>query len=312
MKHTKNVTFILIGMFIIAQLIGIFVASVYAPKITTVINETTGESETLKVYDLPYGFNPPEDVSPASATTSIIIALVIAVSLMLVLMKLKAEVFLRIWFFIVITIGIALAVNALAIKLPNSSIIAFAIALPFAIIKVFKRDIIIHNLTELLIYPGIASVFIPLLSVWTVVLLLILISIYDIYAVWHAGFMQRMAKYQMEHVKVFSGFFVPYLRKKDRIAIQKAQVAAKKSGSKKMKGVHVSVAILGGGDVVFPIILAGVVLQSMGLVQALIIALGATLALGILFYKSEKGKFYPAMPFITAGCLVALGIALLI
>lgn len=307
MKHTKKVTLVLIAMFFIAQLLGIFVANAYAPEISTVVNETTGESEIVKNYSIPYGFNPPQDVSPISATTSIIIALVVAVSLMLILMKFKAEVFLRIWFFVVITIGLALAINAFTMKLPNSAIIALVIALPLAIIKVFKRDIIVHNLTEMLIYPGIATVFIPLLSIWTVVLLLIVISIYDIYAVWHAGFMQKMAKYQMETVKVFSGFFVPYMRKKDRLAIKNAQQSKSKT-----KGVKVSVAILGGGDVVFPIILAGVVLQAMGLVQALIIAVGATIALGILFYKSEKGKFYPAMPFITAGLLIALGIAYLI
>ncbi|NCO11798.1 hypothetical protein CO038_03515 [Candidatus Pacearchaeota archaeon CG_4_9_14_0_2_um_filter_39_13] len=308
MKHTKKVTFILLGMFLIAQLIGIFVANAYAPEITSVINETTGEVTTVEEYpSLPGLFQPPSDVSPASATTSIVIALIVAVCLMLLLMKLRAEVFLRAWFFVVIAIGIALAVNAFVIRFPNSFIIAFIIAIPLTIIKVFKRDIIVHNLTELLIYPGIASVFIPLLSIWTVVLLLILISLYDIYAVWHAGFMQKMAKYQMEQVKVFSGFFVPYIRKKDRLAIKKAQQSKSKA-----KGVKISVAILGGGDVVFPIILAGVVLHTLGLAQALIIALGATIALGFLFYNSEKGKFYPAMPFITAGLLVALGIAYLI
>ncbi|OIO81731.1 hypothetical protein AUJ84_00395 [Candidatus Pacearchaeota archaeon CG1_02_32_132] len=306
MKHTKKVTLILIGMFFIAQLIGIFVASAYLPQVSTVTNQTTGESEIVKDYNLPYGFNPPQEISPVSATTSIIIALIIAVSLMLLLMKLKAEVFLRLWFFVVITIGIALALNAFIIKIPYAAIISLIIALPLAILKVFKRNIIVHNLTELFIYPGIATVFIPLLSVWTIVLLLIIISLYDMYAVWHAGFMQKMAKYQMEQVKVFPGFFVPYIGKKDRVLLKEAKK------SKKESKVRVSVAILGGGDVVFPIILAGVVLNYLGLIQALIIAIGGTIALGFLFYKSEKGKFYPAMPFITAGLLIALGIAYLI
>jgi len=303
MKHTKRVTYVLIAMFFIAQLIGIFVANAYAPETIIVFNETTGENQTIEDYSLPYGFDPPEGVSPISATTSIIIALAVAVTLMLLLIKLKAEIFLRLWFFVVITLGIALAINAFAINLPYSSLIALVIALPLAIIKVFKRDLIVHNLTEIIIYPGIAAVFIPLLSIWTVVLLLILISLYDMYAVWHAGFMQKMAKYQMENVKVFSGFFVPYARKKDKIKLK--QKASKKK-------TNVSVAILGGGDVVFPIILSGVVLHTLGLFEALIIAIGATIALGYLFYISEKGKFYPAMPFITAGCLLALGIAYLI
>ena len=71
-------------------------------------------------------------------------------------------------------------------------------------------------------------------------------------------------------------------------------------------------AILGGGDVVFPIILAGVVLFTLGLIQAILISIGATIALATLFFFSQKGKFYPAMPFITAGLLAGIGAAYLI
>lgn len=81
---------------------------------------------------------------------------------------------------------------------------------------------------------------------------------------------------------------------------------------KKNKKIKLHVAMLGGGDVVFPMILSGVILNSIGLVPALIIAIGATVGLASLFYISEKGKFYPAMPFISAGCLLALGIIYLI
>jgi hypothetical protein len=58
--------------------------------------------------------------------------------------------------------------------------------------------------------------------------------------------------------------------------------------------------------------MAGVVFRALGLIPALLIVLGATLALAGLFYASKKGKFYPAMPFITAGCFVGLVIAYLI
>lgn len=310
MKHNLKTTLIIMAMFLVAQFIGLYVTYAYTPEKILVLNETSGQLQTIENYSLPYGFNPPADVTPTVATTSIFIALIIAVCLMLLLIKIRAEIFLRFWFLFVITIGISLAVNAFVIEIPNSSFIALAVAIPLAILKVFKRDLIVHNATELLIYPGIASVFIPLLSIWSVVLLLLLISAYDIYAVWHAGFMQKMAKYQMEKVKVFSGFFIPYVSKKDKEMMKKMKES--KSNKIKNKKVKVNVAILGGGDVVFPIILAGVVLQSLGLLQAILVSIGATIALAILLYKSEKGKFYPAMPFITAGCLVGLGIALLI
>ena len=75
---------------------------------------------------------------------------------------------------------------------------------------------IVHNLTELLVYPGIAVIFVSLLTQWSpiknlilIIFLLILISIYDMWAVWHSGIMQKMAKYQIDTLEIFSGFFIP-------------------------------------------------------------------------------------------------------
>ena len=119
----------------------------------------------------------------------------------------------------------------------------------------------VHNATELLIYPGIAAIFVPLLSLVTVSILIILISLYDMYAVWHSGFMQKMAKYQIKTLKVFSGFFIPYLGPKEKALMAKM----KNSKSKLLKKIKINIAILGGGDVVFPMIMAGVVLRSLGL-----------------------------------------------
>ena len=291
----------MLGMFFLTQLIGLLVIHLYAPIITQSIDEQ-GNLINITSYNLPYGVNPPEDSSPKSSLFSILIAIAIAVFLILFLMKIRAEIFLRIWFLVVVFLALSISINAFLISFSNSSIIALIIALPLALLKIFRRSFVIHNLTELLIYPGIAAIFVPLLNVWTSVLLMLFLSVYDIYAVWKVGFMQKMAKYQMEKVKVFPGFFVPYLDKKAKKQIEKLK------SSKSKKPIKLSIAILGGGDVVFPLILAGAVFNSLGFMQALIIILGATAALGFLFYISKKGKAYPAMPFITIGVLFALGI----
>jgi len=307
MKHPKKIVLILIAMFLVSQLIGILVISIYSPK-TTQILDSEGNLVNVTSYNLPYGTEPPKDLAPQTSLFSILISIAIAVFIILMLMKFKAEIFLRVWFFVVVTIALGISFNAFLIQIPNSSIIAIVIALPLAVFKIFKRNIYVHNLTELLIYPGIGAIFVPLLNVWTAVLLLIVISLYDAYAVWHSGFMQKMAKYQMEKVRVFPGFLVPHLGKRDKGSLK---IKIKKSSTKSSQ-IRIPVAILGGGDVVFPMILAGTVLRQFGLVQALIVILGATLALSLLFYFSKKGKFYPAMPFITSGCFVALVLAFLV
>jgi len=305
MKPSLKIISILLVLFFLSQLIGIAVINSYSPK--TIQIEQNGTIQNQTTYDLPSWVAPPQEVDKNLTASYIIFAIFLGVILMLVLMKLRAEIFLRIWFFAVVSIALGITINTLMKNFPNSEIISLIIAIPIAALKIFRRGIITHNLTELMIYPGLAAIFVPILNIWSMVILLVVISLYDMYAVWHAGFMQKMAKYQMEKVKVFAGFFVPYLGKKERELIRNT-----KANKKQKKGIKLHAAMLGGGDVVFPMILAGVILQSTGLIPALIISLGATLGLSYLFYISEKGKFYPAMPFISAGCLIALALVKLL
>ena len=301
MKHPKKLTLILICLFLVSQILGLFVINNYSPKVIQ-MDDGSGNYVNVTKYNLPYGTEPPGEINPKSTLFSIIFSIVIAIVLISILMNYKADIIMRAWFFAVVSLALGITINSFILDIAYSSLIALVIALPLAYYKIFKRNIIIHNLSEVAIYPGIAAIFIPLLNIPAMIILLIIISIYDMYAVWHSGFMQKMAKYQMEKLKIFAGFLVPYVNKKD----------VKMKDIKKGKNLKVSVAILGGGDVVFPLILAGIVLIERGLIPALIVVLGATLALSLLFYYSEKGKFYPAMPFITAGCLVFLGLSYLV
>lgn len=290
MKHSLKVTIIILCMFVAAQFIGLYVASFY--------------SHSGNVIPLGLSFSSNQD--PFSVVFQLIISLIIAILLILGLMKLRAEIVMRIWFFVVVTLALIITLNALFSFIPSILILSFIAALVIAYYKIIKRNIIIHNLSELFVYPGIAAIFIPVLSIYSAVALLIIISLYDMYAVWKAGFMQKMAKYQIKKVKIFTGFLVPYLTSSQRRAFANAKT---KSAKKKIK---ISLAMLGGGDVVFPIIMSGVVLYSRGLVPALFVTIGAFIGLGALLYNSEKGKFYPAMPFITLGCLLGLALQFLL
>ncbi|MBU0957958.1 MAG: hypothetical protein KKF56_04075 [Nanoarchaeota archaeon] len=322
-------------MFIIAQLIGLFVIHTYSPEAVPVFNETSGTYDIIIISpDLkvgPFDFTPPELKTEFEfwlVLPQILIAFVLAIFLVLLFSKIKAKLLIRLWFFIVYLLGLSIVFNAFFKDiLPYSSYLVILIALPLVFIKVFRQEIIVHNLTELLIYPGIAVILVQILNIWTAIIILILISIYDIWAVWHTGFMQKMAKFQINEVKVFAGFFIPYVSKKVKEQLKKLP----KSKLKKKK-IRVNLAILGGGDVIFPIITAGVILMGAatnklpsffaefatpflgipGLATALLVSLGATLAVLYLFLFAEKGKAYPAMPYITIGIFAAMILAKLI
>ncbi|MCX6707222.1 MAG: hypothetical protein NT001_03715, partial [Candidatus Woesearchaeota archaeon] len=85
----------------------------------------------------------------------------------------------------------------------------------------------------------------------------------------------------------------------------------KKSGNA-VKAGQTRQAILGGGDIAFPLIFSGTMMQYLIDVQHVpklnalglssIISLFASAALLWLLLKAEHEKFYPAMPFISIGC----------
>ena len=316
MKHNWKITALLIGMFLVTQIIGLIVINAYTPRIEKVVINGIEQNISLSPQ-LPYGMQPPEMPKGTSLVT-IIISFAIAIFVIFLLSKFKAKWFLKIWFFAVVVLALGITLYALFfyLKIPYGALIALLIALPLAIYKIFKQHILIHNLTELMIYPGIAAVFVPILNVWTIIILLIAISIYDIWAVWHAGFMQKMAKFQIQQLKLFAGFFVPSLGSKQRAQIRAIKLKYKNqkipNAVLKKKKIKVSLAILGGGDVIFPLIAAGVFLRSFGLFEASIISLCATIALTALFFIARKGKYYPAMPYLTSGVLIGMLIGLLV
>ena len=120
-----------------------------------------------------------------------------------------------------------------------------------------------------------------------------------------------MAKYQINKLQFFTGFFIPYADKKEKTKIR--MIREKYANKPKLMeqkfnkaNIKVSLAILGGGDVIFPIITAGVFYKYFGLNSAYMIIGFSTLALLFLFTIARKGKFYPAMPFITIGIYLGM------
>ncbi|MEM3091303.1 MAG: presenilin family intramembrane aspartyl protease [Candidatus Pacearchaeota archaeon] len=310
MKHNLKITIALLLMFIITQFVGLYVVDYYSP-----VKVIGGNLISVPSPELPFGLGIPKverESDYYSFFTGIVIAFAIAIFLFLFLKKFKIEILLRIWFFTVIFISLSISLLSITSKFINYAlVISIITAFLLSLIKIFKRNLFVHNITEILIYPGISAVFVPILNIYTIVFLLVIISIYDVWAVWHSGIMQKMAKYQINQLKIFSGFFVPYISKKMRMKIKKWKVTLSKSQLKKKK-IKIDIAILGGGDIVFPIITAGVMLKTFGLLSAIIVIIGATLGLGYLFFFAEKKKFYPAMPFITTGILIGIGVSYLV
>lgn len=302
MKHNLKITLLILGLFVIAQVLGLFISNYYnSPD-----------------HPLPFGLEVPQAGAPGESSgdlfVSLLFSFLVALALFVLLTKLKLKHVLKAWFFIVVVLALGISFNFLFLVLGISPlktviILSLGLGIILAFFKVYKRDFLVHNITEILIYPGIASVFIPILNIYTMAILLVLISGYDAWAVWHSKLMVKMAKYQINELKTFSGFFIPYLTKSMKKKFKGMKLSQLK---KRKKGAKVNVAILGGGDIVFPIITAGVVLKTFGLGVAIFTLVGALLGLSYIFFIAEKKKFYPAMPFITTGIIVGTLLGILV
>lgn len=258
MKHTHKVVLTLIAFFLAAQYLGLLIIN---------------NSDVL-----PYDLDRPV-FSEQFGFLQLFGYVLIASGVALVIALFG---FARLWRFVFfISVFFCLTISFSAF-LPDNPALIFAFFITLG--KMFRVNLLLHNLAELFIYGGLAAIFVPALSLSGVGFLLVLISIYDMIAVWQTKHMVKLAKFQVE-ANMFTGLLIPYQKSK--------------------------VAMLGGGDIGFPLIFTGVAYATLG-VNALIIPIFAGIALYFLLMKGNKNKFYPAMPFISAGCFLGLLISFLL
>jgi presenilin-like A22 family membrane protease len=295
MKHALPVTLLLVLLFVASQVVGLAVIREY-------ITGTTPEGVPVFAEPTIAGMRLERpDVQPS--TTTLLLAAAIAVGTLLILLLLRSPgglFFWKLWFFLAIAITLNISFGAF---LPDTP--ALILALVLAVLKTFRFSVILHNLSEIFVYSGLAVIFVPLLNIQWAIIILLLISAYDMYAVWKSKHMIRMAQFQAR-AGMFAGLLIPYGHKPHPLPLPVAPARRQARISKAVRLAHrdVRTAVLGGGDMSFPLIFAGVVMkEGFGFLNALYIAAGATAALALLLWLGKKGRFYPAMPFLTAGCL---------
>lgn len=231
----------------------------------------------------PLGIERPE-IEPTTSYIPLFLILLIATGIALVMIKLRLAILWRLWF--ILSVFLTLLISFAAFT--RTETIALVTAGAFAAWRLFRPNAIVHNGTEVFVYGGLAAIFAPLFTIISVSILLVLISAYDYIAVRKTKHMITLAKSQGK-AGVFAGFVIPY-------------------------GKHT--AVLGGGDIGFPLIFTAVTNTQLGIGVTnwlgYIIPFCTTLMLFALFALGEKKKYYPAMPYLSLGCFLGLGIVLLL
>jgi presenilin-like A22 family membrane protease len=343
-KHNWTVTLMLVVLFVLSQVVGLWLIN---RESTVAINPATNMTAVM-FNDTAIGARP--ETTGSGSLIYILIAIAIGTGLVLLIVKFGRTNIWRSWFFLAVWMALWVSLGVLIrFKIWFDYDIAGILALILTAWKIFKPNIFVHNITEVLMYAGIGLIIVPLFDVTWAIVLLLIISVYDMYAVWKSKHMVAMAQFQTKS-NVFAGLMIPYRQdeksKKVEIFSNPNKVAGRNSNSSSVNASEVTRhgaakiragktspknAILGGGDIAFPLIFIGTVMNgiilklslanpSMALnaikatafLQSSIIILTSTIALTLLFVFAKKGKFYPAMPFLTAGCLIGWAITLLL
>ena len=307
MKHDFKVTIFLLTLFFTAQVVGLFLLS-NSLSIEKYYNETTGKEEIKVNYSEIVTGRP--DIEGASTFTYVLVSILFGTVLLLFLIKMRMHRVWKAWFYIAVSLTIAIALGVVV-----DPTIALGIAFVLAFLKIKWPNIYTHNLSEILMYAGIAVMLVPLFDVFWMILMLIAISLYDAYAVWKSKHMIKLAEFQADS-KVFAGLLIPYAPSE-----KNSKTKIHSEIPKGLKTEETKSAILGGGDIAFPLLFAGTVMDSLiktgvmkhvAFFQVMFIPLFSGIALFLLLTKGQKDKFYPAMPFISLGCFVGYAIVLIL
>ena len=313
MKHTVKVTLALILFFFAAQFVGLLVVNNY------IDHKKTAETKIISYNPLPYKLERPEVKNESTSWIYVTIAILAGTVLILLLIRFNKPFVWRAWVFITIWLTLTISFSAFI-----KDYVAGILALTISIIRFFRPNVIVQNASEIFIYGGLAAVFVPIMNLFSISILLIVISVYDYIAVFKTKHMIQMAEFQSKS-NVFAGIMIPYDRGKIKIKERIKSVLKIRNSDNSQKPDSAlnsgkSLAVIGGGDIGFTLLFAGVIMKGLmlkdpvliGFLKALIIPVFVTASLTLLLLKGRQNKFYPAMPFLSVGCFIGYAVVWLI
>ena len=159
----------------------------------------------------------------------------------------------------------------------------------------------LHNIAMLLAMASLGAVFGRMISPWTAMVLLLIIAMYDFFAV-RFGYMLWLADKLSETVTL-PAFFIPRFISEWKTSLKGQGVAA----LAEIKPADRDFSILGGGDIGFPLLLASSVYFAYGLTDAILVAAFSLVGIiGVYWIQAVflKGKPMPALPPIAALSLI--------
>lgn len=317
MKHQLKTTILMVLIFLTIQLFGVYIAS------TTMNFIIDSNGEQIIVYkDLNSGFER-QQMGMWEGLAYMLFGILLGTALLIFLLRKKKTQIWKGW----ITIGIFFTMYITLSELIGSYF-AIIVALLLTLKKIYKNDFITNTISEILIYPSFAILFSDFITIPIVFVLLGIISVYDYIAVFKSKHMVYMAK-EITRNKLFMGLLIPqninkesfvensFFRSNNSVSVENkikmnnvnkektSDETQNRKSIQKNNNDNLGVAILGGGDIVFPLLFNVAILKSFGLMASIFSSIIVALGLFIFFIYTKKGRFYPAIPPLTLSCFIS-------
>lgn len=223
--------------------------------------------------------------------------ILVATGTMIALYKLDLKRIIKYWYYTAMVMTAAIFFFAL---FPAG--IAAGLTATWFVIRYHSWSFRSRNLLETISYAGAGALFGSVLGVIPAIVLLSILAIYDVIAVYGSKHMQVLAEGAID-TDTFAGFVHP---KEKQVSYEDFT-----EGHLDSDGGH-AIGVIGGGDIIMPMIFAVSVLPAFGYFSAAMSSFGAGMGLYILLEKAKDGQFYPALPAVGGGAVIGFIGSLLI
>ncbi|MDY6766101.1 MAG: presenilin family intramembrane aspartyl protease [Candidatus Nanohaloarchaea archaeon] len=234
--------------------------------------------------------------SPASGA-AIFAILVASTAILLALYRWNKAALVKVWF------GSALVFTGFVLFdafLPVTA--AAAATLVFAVLRFRTDDLLLRNVLDTVPFAGAGALFGAVLGVQAVLVFAALLAVYDYIAVNRLGHMVTLAK-EGAASDTLMGFQYP--KSGD---VSDAAVSDLSTGTETGREGQ-RIGMLGGGDVVMPIVIAVSLIPLFGVGAAVSVVAGSAAALFVfltVIQARESEQFYPAIPVVGSGAVLGL------
>ncbi|MDY6765778.1 MAG: presenilin family intramembrane aspartyl protease [Candidatus Nanohaloarchaea archaeon] len=274
MRDEIDTAVLLTGLFTVANLLGVAAgARIYtAPAV----------QQTAAAYQ-----------SPLSGVWFFAV-LVASTAVLLALYRWNRQLLVQLWFGTALVFTAFILFNAFVALVP-----AVLLTLVFAALRFRTEDMLLRNALDTVPFAGAGALFGAVLGVQAVLVFAALLAVYDYIAVDRIGHMVTLAE-EGAASDTLMGFQYP--------AADAAEAPAE-TGNSTGGGQQVRAGMLGGGDVVVPIIIAVSLIPVFGTGAAVSVVAGSAAALFLFLtaiQSRETARFYPAIPVVGSGAVLGL------